>query len=136
MRYARAGVGVIVVIIGTAFVRASGASRAAAVDVPGVGGVTIDGKADDWGDGGFRIDWMTSPSAVAFEPADLSAWARVGWDPRGGMLVLVQVRDSVREENPADKYLGRFDSVELFVSSEPGSRQRYQLTIAAGAIVS
>ena len=66
------------------FVLVSAAAQARAdepppFDVPRVDNVTIDGHFDDWGDGGFRVDMLTSVDGRALPKTDLDAAFRLGW---------------------------------------------------------
>src|SRR5687767_13125294 len=97
-------------------------SAAASFDIPRLERVTIDGDDADWGERGLQVDFMTSTDGSLFDPKDLHARCRIGWDERG-LLVLIRVADDVRDENAGDP-LGRNDSVEMFVSDGPGSDRR------------
>jgi CubicO group peptidase (beta-lactamase class C family) len=99
-------------------------------DIPRVDGVTIDGKDGDWGGRGLYVDFMSGTDGSLFDPNDLHARCRIGWDAEG-LLVLVRVADNVRDEGAGDP-LGRNDSVEIFVSNGVGSSNRYQYSVAAG----
>ncbi len=101
-------------------------------DVPGVYGITIDGKADDWDGGGFEVGFLAGADGEIYDPADLSAKAKIGWDGRG-LLVLIEVRDDVADESDDPESLWSADSVEVFVSTGVGSDQRYQVLVSPGA---
>lgn len=92
-------------------------TASAAIDVPRVDGVRIDGEPDDWGDRGLLV------SALAGWPAghlttNGDAAFRVGWDDRG-LLALVEVRDDEAVESPFDGRLWEGDGVEFFVFASP-----------------
>jgi CubicO group peptidase (beta-lactamase class C family) len=108
------------------------ASAAVSFDVPRVDQIQVDGDDADWGDRGLHVDFLTSTGGRLFAEKDCSARAVIGWDD-AGLLVLVRVKDDVRDENPNAEPLGRNDSVEVFLADAVGSPQSYQLTIAAGA---
>ncbi len=101
-------------------------------DVPGMYGVKIDGKTDDWDGGGFEVGFLAGADGEVYEPADLSAKAKLGWDSRG-LLVLIEVRDDVADESDDPESLWAADSVEVFISTGVGSDQRYQVLVAPGA---
>ncbi|KAH0533484.1 hypothetical protein FGG08_007716, partial [Glutinoglossum americanum] len=49
-------------------------------DVPRVDKLIIDGKAEDWGDRGFRVLMMGNDKGEVKASADLDASFRLGWD--------------------------------------------------------
>lgn len=100
-------------------------------DVPRVDKIAIDGKADDWGDRGFRVDVLSGPGGQIQPPEQFDSAFRLGWDERG-LLVLVTVHDSTPYETESDEQLYQRDSVELFMSAGVGSPQHYQLIVAGG----
>ena len=105
--------------------------RAHAVfDVPRVEAITIDGKADDWGDRGFRVEVLHADGTRP-PTSDFDATARLGWDEKG-LLVLVNVSDDVAFEQKQDSALWRRDSVELFLAAAHGSPDHWQCTVAPG----
>jgi len=100
------------------------------VDVPQVDGITIDGKGDDWGDRGFRVNVLPDENGKLKPAADLDASFRLGWDERG-LLVLVNVVDDVADEaTNNDLWYG--DSVELFYAPKRGSADVVQLVVSPG----
>ncbi|MCY3021228.1 MAG: hypothetical protein NTW87_19615 [Planctomycetota bacterium] len=101
-------------------------------DVPKLDGITIDGKADDWGDRGFRVDALTDVLGKVLPAKNYNAVFRLGWEDKG-LLVLVTVTDDVFLE-PATKpeELWKADSVEVFMATERGSTDSYQAVIAPG----
>ncbi len=99
-------------------------------DVPGVEGIVIDGKGDDWGDRGFRVGLLGDEQGN-FKPAsDLDASFRLGWDKRG-LLVLVNVTDDVADEAKTGEIYEK-DSVELFCSTKCGAPDVVQMVISPG----
>ena len=101
-------------------------------DIPKLSGVTIDGKGDDWGDKGFRVESMCDVAGKTRTPDNFNASFKIGWDERG-LLLLVTVTDDVPLE-PADKAedLWQGDSIEFFIATKRGSDQSYQVVIAPG----
>jgi len=65
------------------------------VAVPRVDGIVIDGNAADWHDNGLKIDVLAS--SVPRTPGTFDAWARLGWDERG-LLILINVLDEQPQE--------------------------------------
>ncbi len=92
-------------------------------DIPRLEGVAIDGREDDWGEQGLRVDLLLpgGPPTKAFE--DHHARMRIGWT-EAGVVVLVAVRDDVWVENPQKNEMWAGDAVELFLLAEPGARRR------------
>ena len=101
-------------------------------DIPKIDGVTIDGKGDDWGQNGFRVDIMASESGVVREPKDFDPSFRIGWDERG-LLVLLTVRCAPTSEADEPRNLWEKDSVELFFGDQPGSGNYFQVMAGTGA---
>jgi pimeloyl-ACP methyl ester carboxylesterase len=100
-------------------------------DIPPVAGLTIDGKADDWGDRGFRVDVLSpgegwEPDLESFDPM-----LRLAWDERG-LIVLATVVDDVLSEAEKVEQLYRRDSVELFMGTADGAKDLWQVVIAPG----
>ena len=101
----------------------------AAVRIPHLEDIRIDGRSEDWGGSGFRVAVMhrrprlsvqVSPSAEA----DL----RIGWQ-ENGIVALLRVHD--------EKYIEagkpwKLDSSEWFVARVPGSNLVYQVAVAPG----
>jgi pimeloyl-ACP methyl ester carboxylesterase len=80
-------------------------------DVPRLTSITIDGRTDDWSDGGLRIEAVPHdripPPASDFEPR-----LRFAWSDRG-LLLLVEANDDTLDESSGD--LWRCDGVEVFL---------------------
>jgi Carbohydrate family 9 binding domain-like/Calcineurin-like phosphoesterase len=100
--------------------------------VPRMDDVTIDGQTGDWSGRGFEARFLAGEDGKVYDPADLSARAKIGWDDRG-LLVLIEVRDDVADESDDPKSLWEADAVEVFISTAVGSDQRYQVLVAPGA---
>ena len=120
-----------ILLLAAAALLAGCAQPRAAYDIPRLGGVTVDGQAEDWDDGGFRVEAMARKGEVA-PPDDLLPTARIGWDEQG-LLLLVQVTDDIAAEHESQDRLWARDSVEIFVSAGVGSPVRYQLVASSGA---
>jgi pimeloyl-ACP methyl ester carboxylesterase len=99
-------------------------------DVPRVNGVTVDGRAADWGTNGFSVEMFTTLQNVLPTHDDLSAVARWGWDERG-LLVLLEVQDDVAREGAEAELAGR-DSIAVYVASSREEDNRYQVLVSPG----
>ena len=101
-------------------------------DIPKLADMKIDGKADDWGDKGFRVDALCDVAGRARPPTDFDVAFRLGWND-AGLLVLVTVSDDIPlepAEKPEDLWQG--DSIEFFVATGRGAEQSYQVVVAPG----
>ncbi|MFC1479616.1 PQQ-binding-like beta-propeller repeat protein, partial [Planctomycetota bacterium] len=98
-------------------------------DIPKIE-VTIDGQIDDWKDKGFKM--MSLPVEGAMLPSeDYDPSCTLGWNDEG-LLVLAQIKDDVIEEDTRNDRLWAKDGIELFMSTELGSNEKYQLVITPG----
>src|SRR4029078_629652 len=59
-------------------------------DVPQIADIKIDGKADDWGDKGFKVENICDVAGRCRPPKDFNVNFRLGWNEKG-LLVLVDV---------------------------------------------
>jgi len=113
---------------------AAGAAEPASpvFDIPKLDDITIDGKADEWGDRGFRIELLADAYGKVPPASNYSAKFRLGWNEKG-VLVLATVTDDVFLE-PAKKpeELWKGDSVEFFMATERGGNDSLQVVIAPG----
>ena len=100
-------------------------------DVPRLTAITVDGKAEDWGERGFRVDVLFDPALRRRPSADFDAALRLGWDERG-LLVLATVTDATPCEDEKDDALWRADSIELFLAPALGANDLWQAIIAPG----
>ena len=66
-------------------------------DVPRLDKIAVDGKPDDWGERGFKVEVLAPLEGAPRPPSDLGGAFRLGWDARG-LLVLAMVRDDVASE--------------------------------------
>ncbi len=101
-------------------------------DIPKIHGVTVDGKGDDWGAKGFRVETLAGESGEVCAPKDFDPAFRLGWDERG-LLVLVTVRCGPTTEADEPYNLWMKDGVELFFGEKPGSPQYFQVFVGTGA---
>ncbi len=111
--------------------RADAGNAAPLFDVPRVDGIGVDGKPDDWGERGFRVEMIQDRTGEHKEPNDIDVRFRLGWDERG-LLVLLSVRDDVHIENDELPKLYEKDSVEVYAATERGAADLYQVQIGPG----
>lgn len=100
-------------------------------DVPLLEDITLDGKTDDWGERGLRLDVLAPVNGGLRAASDFSATARLGWDKRG-LLVRVRVRDNDFTEGKNLKELWERDSLELFWGVKQGVRDWVQIHVGPG----
>ncbi len=101
-------------------------------DIPALTGITIDGKADDWGTRGFRVELMATEKGLVPQSDEFAPTFRLGWSPEG-LLLLVQVRDAHIRESSDEEHLWWASSFEVYISSKRGSKERYQVDFSTGA---
>ena len=110
---------------------AGAVEKPALFDVPRLDKIVIDGKADDWGRRGFRVDaltWLDGP----IRPAnDFDPRFRLAWDRRG-LLVLVTVADDEPRESDDIASLWQRDCAELFLADRHGGSEKVQCVVAPG----
>ena len=94
-------------------------------DIPRLGKIAIDGKAEDWGPNGFRVDAMVDSEGLARSAGEFSSRFRLGWDERG-LLALITVHDPTPLEEKSEDRFWLLDSVELFVADKYGGQERLQ----------
>jgi len=100
-------------------------------DIPRINKIVIDGREDDWGQNGFRVDLLV-PVYWPLKPLDdHDARIRLGWNDEG-LLVLVFVQDDKWVEHPAEGWLWLYDGVEVFLAPKPGAEDMCQWTISPG----
>jgi caffeoyl-CoA O-methyltransferase len=99
-------------------------------DIPKIDDITIDGRDNDWGVRGFRVDHIAAPNGTVLPARDFDVRFRLGWNETG-LLVLVTVQDDIAWEAP--ERVWRFDCVELYVGDHVGSENYYQVIVNSGA---
>ena len=100
--------------------------------VPRLDGMVVDGRADDWGTRGFRVDAMIDTGSGRVRPAaNFDPRFRLAWNQQG-LLVLVEVTDDMPDESNDEKTLYERDSVELFVATKQGGPRLVQVIAAPG----
>lgn len=98
--------------------------------LPRIDNVDIDGAAADWADRGLHVRLYRPAAKGRWEETDHAA-VRLGWD-NTGLLALVRVQDDKWVEADKDNMLWKLDGVELYMATEPGSPQYYQVVISPG----
>ena len=107
--------------------------------IPRMEEVVIDGKADDWGQGGFQVN-LLSPLKLGFlvpHGHNLPATDnheprfRLGWNDEG-LLFLATVRDDKWVEQDDVNMLWKHDGIELFLATEPGAKDFCQWVLSPG----
>jgi CubicO group peptidase (beta-lactamase class C family) len=111
---------------------AAGRAEASVYDVPLMSDISVDGSAEDWGDGGFLVEALLPTSRQVLPGGDFSATLRLAWDQRG-LLVLLDVNDDTAIENSDTDALYWNDCAEVFAARQVGSPIRYQTILAPGA---
>jgi outer membrane protein assembly factor BamB len=101
------------------------------LDIPKVN-VKIDGKMDDWGKGGLKLQSLPAHEGKMRAPANFDASLRIGWTEKG-VAVLIAVKDSVINESPHQGQLWRGDAVLMFMTPKIGTVDVQWLIIAPGA---
>ena len=108
--------------------------KPAVYNIPRLDNINIDGRPDDWGTNGFRVDAVHDVSdklndcpRTAFSDVSL----RIAWDTRG-LLMLINVVDVSPLEDDKEDSLWRKDSVELYMTDKLGGKEHYQVVIAPG----
>lgn len=99
--------------------------------VPRLDGIEIDGRAEDWGDRGFRVDVLAPLRGRPRPTSDLDARFRVGWSDEG-LLLLFDVRDDLFLEHPSKDTLWQRDSVEIYAADDRGGTEMVQVVVAPG----
>lgn len=101
-------------------------------EVPKLDNITIDGKADDWGDQGFRVDVLADAFGKVPAASNYAATFRLGWNDKG-LLVLAGVTDDVfLEPSTKPEELWKGDSIEFFMASVRGGSDSFQVVVAPG----
>ena len=85
--------------------------------IPFLDGIAIDGKPDDWGNGGFRVEMMSHGVLEGITPEDFDPRFRLAWNDEG-LVFLVTVRDDIPLEGHEDHTIWQHDNV--WISVRPG----------------
>jgi predicted esterase len=109
------------------------AAEADAFNIPRAQRIVVDGRAQDWGAQGFRVEMLTALQGALLTPTDSSAVTRLAWDERG-LLVLMDVSDDRAQEAAGEDFTSS-DSIELYLSTGRGERERYHVFISPGVAV-
>ncbi len=109
----------------------AGGDHSPIFDIPRLDKIAIDGKADDWGDGGMKVEIMAGLDGRLKAASDFDARFRLAWDDRG-LLVLVTVKDDYFVEDDDLETLWQKDAVELYLADKRGGKELIQAVIAPG----
>ncbi|HYG77383.1 MAG TPA: sugar-binding protein [Planctomycetota bacterium] len=101
-------------------------------DVPLLKDVVIDGKADDWGAKGLKVEGLTDGSGKKQTAPNFDVSFRLGWNEKGMLIVATVTDDAPVEpaEKPEDLWKG--DSIEIFMAEKKGGETSYQVVISPG----
>lgn len=99
--------------------------------VPQAEGIVVDGRDDDWGGKGLKLDafyggWSAAPNE------DFEISAKLVWSD-AGLYFFAEVRDDAWHEDASGKKPWTRDSIELFIGAHVGSAERIQLGITPAA---
>jgi len=101
-------------------------------DIPRLEGITIDGKAGDWGTKGTVIQSMTGVQRKMRATENFDPSFRLGWNDEG-LLLLVKVSDNAIKEAAKAEQLWMGDGIELLLSPVRNRREFYQMAVGTGA---
>ncbi|MFC1452008.1 serine hydrolase [Verrucomicrobiota bacterium] len=105
--------------------------RAPVYDIPPLADVVVDGRADDWGETGFRIDLMPPLQGDLASATDHDVRVRLAWNEEG-LVALVTLRDDVFVEHELPDYFWTLDSVEFIMAPLRGSAEIAQWAMVPG----
>lgn len=108
-----------------------GGDHAPVFDIPRIEHIAIDGHADDWGDGGLKVNMLCPMDGQPRPPSDIDARVRLAWDDRG-VLVLAIVKDDCFVEDDNLNTLWQRDGLEIFLADKRGGARLMQAVIAPG----
>jgi CubicO group peptidase (beta-lactamase class C family) len=85
----------------------------------------------DWDREGFRVGLLLPVDGKPHPIGDGTGSLQLGWDEQG-LRIQVYSTDDVVHESEIDDALWDGDSIELFVATERGAKDRYQVVVAPG----
>jgi CubicO group peptidase (beta-lactamase class C family) len=88
-------------------------------------------EAGYWDREGFLVDLLLPVDGKTYPIDDGAGSFELGWDEHG-LRIRVYSTDDIGHESENDDALWNGDSIELFVATERGGKDRYQVVIAAG----
>ncbi|NOX52896.1 MAG: PQQ-binding-like beta-propeller repeat protein, partial [Planctomycetes bacterium] len=91
--------------------------------------VVVDGNGSDWGDQGLQVVALPGKDGGMRAAKDFDPCFRIGWNDQG-LLLLAEIKDNVVRPAPSGASLRRGDSLEVFVTSQRGSKEFYRLLVA------
>lgn len=95
------------------------------------GPITLDGRGDDWGVHGLRLDYLAQPDGQWPDPTGFLATAKLGWTADGLAVLVHVIDDEATEADDPDK-LWSCDSVELFLGDGLGQPRAVQFIVSPG----
>jgi hypothetical protein len=101
------------------------------IRIPRLSNIQIDGIGGDWSDSGYRVEVFSDTAGVQQPATEGSARMRLGWDPRG-LLVLLDVRDDRAVESDDPRDLGAGDSVEFYLYTEREGLLHWHAIVSPG----
>ena len=123
----------LIVLLAAAGLLAEKSESTPVYDIPLVKQVAVDGKADDWADGGFRVEMMKQIWGDELKKSadDHNAQFRLGWD-KTGLLILAQITDDKWLEHPEEGMMWSRDAMEVFLAPYRGSSNICQWVVCPG----
>jgi len=109
----------------------AGQDCAPAFSIPRMPAVLIDGRANDWGAGGFRVDALIPDQGAIPARTNFAAGLRLGWNDAGLLALLEVTGGDWSEAEKITELFGR-DSAEFYLARYPGSAERCQWLVAPG----
>ena len=102
-------------------------------DIPRMDKIVIDGKADDWGEGGFRVEMMEQiwGDKQDKRATDHNVRFRLAWN-RKGLLILATITDDKWLEYAEKNEMWRQDAMEVFLAPKRGAPDLCQWVITPG----
>jgi len=124
---------IVVVLLAGMAIAATPPASEPVYDIPLVRKVVVDGKADDWGEGGFRVEMMKQiwGDELKKSAGDHNAQFRLGWDKRG-LLILATLTDDTWLEHPEKGMMWSRDAMEVFLAPHRGSSNICQWVVCPG----
>jgi hypothetical protein len=86
--------------------------------------IRIDGFEGNWGNRGFRVEFLTNPEDRCLHVENFDVKFRLGWTEEG-LVVLTFAKDDVPLEHEVLNRMWQKDCVEIFVADSVGSPNRY-----------
>lgn len=88
------------------------------LDIPKLGGITVDGNAQDWGDKGFRVVMTRTVNDTSSATDGFAPGYRLAWDDRG-LLALFEVKDRYIADSAEAQKAGASDQINIVMGPWP-----------------